>query len=348
MTAALYIVIMLITFYMGGVYRNTPLIVLSFAEAAFFVLMLITAFISVSCIKTHFKKNMSYGYKNTEFKIPISVVNKSAFPINKAAICYRYFYVNKKENKAKKATFVVDVRSENTVNISVMGKYCGILKVNTYKVKAGDYFSIFFLSHKLQESADVLIMPEEKAIKIQKSSNIYFNDISDKAHDSQGDSQEINQIRPYRSGDSFKNIHWNISARTDELYYKEFTDTGRETIRLFIDIKSRDIADLKRTDAFYELCSAVILGLLENMGNADVYWKDNENIKNITVSNKNQVQSVLTELYYSKIGENGYSPDTENSFVLNCDLELYFGNKLIYKFSEENYEEEIMTSSFIL
>ena len=143
---------MLITFYMGGVYRNTPLMVLSFAEAAFFVLMLITALAAVSGTEQHFKKDMSYAYKGSKFTVPAIVINRRHFPINKAVVAYRYFYINKKENKAKKAVLSVEQRSEKTVDLSAVGNYCGILKVNIFRNRAGDFFNIFRLWRKADEA----------------------------------------------------------------------------------------------------------------------------------------------------------------------------------------------------
>ncbi len=347
MAALLYFSIILITFYIGGVYRNTPLIVLSFTEAAFFVLMLITALISLLGTSCRFKKDINYGYKNTRLRIPAAVSNRAFFPINKGVLFCKYFYTSKKENKAEKTLFSAEGRSEKRIYIDVTGKHCGILKVSAFRIKGGDHFNLFRISRKISADTDIVVLPAEKALNIYKESNIYLNDISDNTHSAQGDSQEIYQIRPYRSGDSFKNIHWNISARTDELYYKEFTDTGRETIKLYVDMKDMDREDLKRTDAFYELCSAVILGLLENMGNIDVYWTDNDAVKNITLTQRAQLRSLLTELYYSK-ASTSRPYGSEDRFVFNKALELYFGNKLIYRFSEDNYEEEITTGRFAL
>ncbi len=345
MVAIIYIVTIFITFYTGGICRSVPLMALSAVECVilFIMLALSTAFIlSISC---KFTKDISYGCKNKELKLPVSISNSGYLPQNRVYFCYRYFY-NGKKVVNKKFRTSINGKSKRTVNISVFGNYCGIIHVCSKSIRTGDYLGIFRLFKKHSDVTDVLIMPSEKPIELIKKNEAFYNDISERTSNNDGDSMEIQQIREYRSGDNFKNIHWNISARTDELYYKEYSNSARETISALIDIDSTDISRAEKADAFYELCSAVLLGIYNNIGNVEVYLTDGA--APMLISDKKDIQNVLTKIYYANTDKKVNISRFEEGFILNSRLELYYENKLLQSFSYENYENEIISAKLII
>ncbi len=340
MTAIVYIITALITFYAGGICRSAPIMTLSVVEGIVFALMLILCIFQLKNIRCVFSRNISAGYKNTEINVPLKIYNGSFIPQTNTTLYCKYRQSNDKKGKKIKIKTSVSGNSHKSINAVVKGEYCGIIHLYSQKIKTGDLLGIFRLSKKWRSAADVLVLPAEKALSIKRSGNTPYNDFGEKSSGINGDSREIQQIREYRSGDSFRNIHWNISARTDELYYKEFGNTQRETVTLVIDIDKEDIADTKNADAFYRICSAVILGLFENMGNVSVQLSDGA--APMLMSSKEDMRDILTRLYYHNPDKTIFS-NVESCFLLNSKPELYSDKRLIHRFSRENIENDIDT-----
>lgn len=57
------------------------------------------------------------------------------------------------------------------------------------------------------------------------------------------DPYEIRQLRPYQPGDSLRDVHWKLSARTEELLSKQYGGQEEYCARLFLDLRTT-----KKTD----------------------------------------------------------------------------------------------------
>lgn len=349
----IYIAIMIITFYIGGIYRNMPVTVLFIAEAAIFVIMLITVLISRRGISCAFKKDIGCCNKDSRVKREIIFKNNSPFTILRLTYKIRSFYISPKENKAKKYKLSLSRKSSISSQPEIQGKYCGIMHIRAYNVRVRDYFGIFNIKSRAEAKSDLLIIPTEKPLKFKKrmSATDYDRELIEGVLNKGHNSQEIHQLRQYQPGDSFKNIHWNMSARTDELYYKEFKDTESSRVKLFIDLRGKDSTDLNKTDAFYELCSSVILGLLYSLGTTEVQWFNKGRKESMVIKESTGLKSILTRLYYCTT-DREIKPHSlyknEDYFIFNTNLELYNGKSLIYSFSDKEWENQIKVEEFII
>ena len=165
------------------------------------------------------------------------------------------------------------------------------------------------------------------------------------------DSHEVHQLRLYRYGDPVKNIHRNLSARTDEIYYKEYKATESSNARLFVDIKGLTEKDIKEADIFYELCSSVILGIFDCLGAVDVQWYNGGRREKMTLRERAGIRNILARLYSCKTDKSTDIKDTdkaENCFMFNTSLELYADRRHIFTFSREGWEEQIKTEEFMI
>lgn len=347
MTVILYIILTFSTFYIGGIYQNNSIMALFLCETIIFILMLIIALILKHNIKCNFKVNKDIAYKNNNIKSDLYFENTSIFPILKFKFLYKWYYVSKNENRPVKGIGSTNSKDIFLPKINIEGKYCGIMYLNIYKIKVYDYLNIFKLKCKANTTKEIAILPVKKEIKfipisIRTEKNLTDNEIDI------GNSPEISQLKEYIIGQPMKSIHWNIFARTDELYYKEYSDTDSNTVLFFIDLKDLDRTHLKVTDSFYELCSAIMYGLLKNVGKIKVCWISNRGITEMIVNDKSEVNNILTRLYYADIPKKDYNFMEDNIITLNSKLELYVNRKLALQFSADNYENEIITKEIII
>ena len=45
----------------------------------------------------------------------------------------------------------------------------------------------------------------------------------------------VSDLRPYQTGDDWRTVNWNVTARTGELYVKEFTEERELIVMLLVD-----------------------------------------------------------------------------------------------------------------
>ncbi|MCM1113772.1 MAG: DUF58 domain-containing protein [Muribaculum sp.] len=178
------------------------------------------------------------------------------------------------------------------------------------------------------------------------------------------DVREVWQYREYQSGDSMKNIHWKLSARSDELWVKEYSKADARRVGLFLDLTERENPDLQRRDAFYEIFLALFLGILEKYDSLYLYWFDwnRKTWAEERVSDAEQYRVILPRLYEAgwipaeKMDEKTYREE-KNAHIgravlqLDADLRLSYegGAALVLKrFSLERYRQEIAEQKVVI
>ena len=354
MKCLIFVILAIVTFYVGGIYRDSAIMTLFVCEGVVFFVMLITAEIMKFGIKCYFKEGRIYITKDRNFKIAPCFENKGILPVFKFTFKYRYFYKNKRENKALKISSAVNKKSKVLPKINVRGKYCGIMKVNIYSVKAADYLGIFKAGCRCKAESEILVFPREKKISFVPLGEALKGkgDRGEKEGAKGGEnSMEIHQLKPYEWGEPVKNIHWNLFAKTDEIYCKEYSEREDSNIIVYLDLRKIDRDNLEMTDGFYEICQALMLGVLESFGSCEVCFIKGNEIYSRNFNDREDLKDIMTELYYAekteKFSGNIFDGD-KNVIMLNCDLELFFNGKKLYGYSSENCTEEILKNEIAI
>lgn len=354
MRCVIFVLLAIVTFYVGGIYRDNAIMTLFICEVIVFFVMFMTAEIMKFGIKCYFKDKRFFISKGKSCKTAVCFENKGFLPVFKFTFKYRYFYKNKKENKAFKISSAVNKKSCAYPKPVVTGQYCGIMHLNVYGVKVTDYAEIFKVRCRCKAENEILVFPVEKKI----SFDIFSNNLNGNMESSEkegrrggGNSQEIHQLKPYEWGDPVKNIHWNLFAKTDEIYCKEYSDTENSNIVIYLDLKNRNTDNLKMTDGFYEICQALMLGVLERFGGCEICFVSGSKIYSRNFTDRENLRDIMTDIYYAEKTEKNSSnlfKDDKNVITLNCDLELFLNGRKIYSYSAENYIEEILNNKIAI
>lgn len=257
-------------------------------------------------------------------------------------------------------------RGESVFQFEITGRYCGIMTVGVVRLRVYDYLALFCASGKVQETVEMAVYPGGQALNLDR---LFPGDWADSGFMEQtapgsGESgSEIRQLREYRSGDSGRYIHWNQSARTGRLWVKEYEKESDARACLFLDLDGLGDGDIRKRDAFYELLSALILGLLEKVRMVRVRWYDcrRKCFEEKEVGDRGQSRELLLMLYrmyqggscgeMGRTGGEAMSPaetgsleaqEAGQSFLtLDGDLRLYWKGELVCGFSARHLEDQI-------
>lgn len=351
MRTVVYILIMFITFYIGGVYRDETIIVLFCVEAVFFVFLLLSVCVMKWGFDCKFKENRIYSVKGSEGRDTLIFINRGFLPVFKFYFKYKNYHIKDSESKGKRISGCINKKSETVYKLNVTGEYCGILYIKVYGLKICDHMNIFKLKKRMTVENEVFLLPDKKKIKFlcEKKYGYENKEYGEKGGSESG---EIRQLKLYEDGENVKNIHWSMYARTDELYSKEFEDEKESNVLIHINLNDINIFDLKNTDRFYELSSALMFGVLESFGSSNVLWFDNKKIVSVKLKNENDVKDILTQIYnireISEKYEKNILSKHKNVIEINFGGELLVNGRVVYKYSAENYIDEINKNEIVI
>lgn len=108
--------------------------------------------------------------------------------------------------------------------------HCGLLQCQLKRMKVYDYLGIFALPLRGERKCGLLIDPLPKAIPPEELAQKKLCRWKPKP----GGFAENHELRDYRPGDSIRQIHWKLSAKTGDLILREpmVPEYGRVLVRL--------------------------------------------------------------------------------------------------------------------
>ena len=114
----------------------------------------------------------------------------------------------------------------------------------------------------------------------------------------------------------------------------------------------------EEADAFYELVSALVLGLLKQTASVLVGWHDGAGTTaDMKVGSGEQCRELLLHLYrrwlpgWDYISQTAWEPENGSlGGILKLDMRLglYRNDTLLYTFSADNLEEQITGGKYVL
>lgn len=360
MKKCIYLLSCLITFYLAGMFHSRFLMLLFAAECLLYMIMFIQS--------RYFKKSLNLQLlpvsgdlrKNNHSKYEILVINKGKIPITRVKI---KMVVSYRQQQVKQEAIVYGCAGtgENIrLSLNMSAGYCGLIDLWLDHVWVYDYLALFHPRVRLQSVTTAAIFPAEKAMLINASANgSHEHEIIEEfiAQPDRGDSLEVRQLREYIAGDSFRQIDWNLTARTNKLWSREYEKEQDQDLSLYLDWRSEETPMIGQMDAFYEALSALVLGLLKERMTIQVWWQSAGNDKTgqpaglayRTITQNGQFRELLYSLYQEPwpnkknqaLSTVNQAPEGWNGIWLDIKLQIFHNGKLIFRFTKENFAEDI-------
>lgn len=348
-----FLILILATCYLAAMYRSLPLMALGLTELLLFIILFI--------LSRYFRRKLTAGFSQQSGSAEdgvnticrISVRNSGRLPVSRIALKLRVRYARESKSKKKKL-YGGSERGESNLEFQVRAEYCGLIWVQIDWLRAYDYLSLFSSKKGLKEEMRIAVFPKEQALHIEIPVSWWEESRSsgDQTVSRPGDAyNEIRQIREYRTGDSNRYIHWNQSAKMDQLWIKEYEKETDSQIHVLADIKDISNASQSELSAFYKLLSALVLGLLKEAAAVRVYWYQS-NIRSFVsknITNTDQCRDMLFSLYQENLDQESSQTQEvteemsfdQNLIKLTLNLALFEGNMLLHQFSSERLLQEI-------
>ncbi len=202
---------------------------------------IIYAVLRLSIVKL--KVQLSVGsrtvYPNSPVKVSLSVINGFILPITRCEVklkCKYHYYEEENELSLNTPVFIDNVQ---TTTFTVYPKHLGKIYFTVDELVVYDFLGMFKIKVPYPCKCEVNVMPDMERNNILISRAFYFKaEESDSFSQERGgdDPSEIFQIREYREGDKLQRIHWKLSAKKDDMMYKEGSLPIQTSATMFVDL----------------------------------------------------------------------------------------------------------------
>lgn len=329
------VIVAFAAFYIAGAYRLTPLMIFSAAALLTLPVMFAASRLLRRSVSAEFKSETGAAAVNTEYQCNISCKNQSRLPVGR--FCVRVSCGYGSERPLKKRLYgSLEPKSDGELSFDVSAPYCGLLRVRADRLYVSDFLGLFSAAKRIESETSIAVFPRENHTDISLAPSFGMNGFAGSSAVRGGDDLEVKQLREYRGGDSAKLIHRNQSARTGTLWVKELEKQTDFIAELYL-ISGKETT-IKRMSAFYEILSALILGLLDSAAAVRVYFGGHTS--GFTVNRGEQVRALLLDVYKTGIGSIR-APQNPDTITLSTDLELCSGGAAVKKFTEDDYLNEL-------
>lgn len=189
--------------------------------------------------------------------------------------------------------------------------YCGVLELKLERAVLWDFLGVFSAGCRMtggMQELSVLPADPEKTEGFMGDPGGRTGDggaVGKRSGEEYGDDYEI---RTFRRGDTLRRIHWNLTAKTDELVVRDFGSRMEESTLVLLDLGyDKERPTREQWDRFLETVAGVSRKLLAAGYSHEVIWADREasRICRMPVTGEEERQWMLCGLLRASVYEAG-------------------------------------------
>lgn len=166
---------------------------------------------------------------------------------------------------------------EEAVSREVTMDHAGGYEYRLKRMRVYDWTGWFYLTKRLDQSAATQLLPNVYELPIQLSGAVknFFGE-AEVFDDLRGgtDHSEVFQIREYVPGDRLQNIHWKLSAKSDDLMVREYSLPKGCPIVLLLGTNGAGGLKPAQRNRFLQIAAAVSFALVDAQCPHIVSWYD--------------------------------------------------------------------------
>ncbi|MCR5836680.1 MAG: DUF58 domain-containing protein [Lachnospiraceae bacterium] len=273
-----YLIVMGVTVFNYFMYEDTIVKQLLGAEIIFFFVSIIYLILMRRNIRADLVPISEVAEKNKSVTIRVKVKNKSKFFSSNVTAFVSI------ENIANGKKKIIEIKipaisdSEKTGKKKVEMFQTGIYKITLLRVECNDVINLLSIKKKVNKSNELVVMPQMKLLMtdVTLRTQMFEGDAEEYSDRESGDDPtEIYQIREYTESDSVHDIHWKLSAKSDEILVKERAKPEGCPVVVWIDYNRKESRH-RNYEMTMDLIASVLLSIKEKGINHLVLWYDND------------------------------------------------------------------------
>lgn len=360
-----YVILAAASMHIALIYRNLAFLSIFYGQLFVVLLLAILNIISICHLEIFMNISENVVQIGQKIHVYITINNRSIFPTGKIEVKVNSFNLYSGKKEATKFYGSADGYSSAVLKCSYITKNPGNIEFSIKKVWSNDFLGILRLPlfKNYIYKYPIIVIPElyEVPVFIGKSQYRYIFEneaVQNSFKNSGNDTNSEN--RPYIVGDSFKDIHWKLSAKTDELMVRQKYGNFSSGTVFFLDLGTVKSDYIKK--CFIQAVLSISTSLLYNECSHYICWYDTklDDIAESRIEQENDSYSIVqecidkmsekhrenTDIYILK---NMYARkyNVQGSFAylaLNTEFELYVNDSKIIQYDYNNLKESILST----
>ena len=269
--------------------------------------------------------------RNAKGNLVVTIVNHSAYPHSKFNVFFRIRNAFGAEAYIHKISFYVGPYKTEEYVLPVSFKYCGLYRAELVKFASTDLFDLAGFTKTEQSVSEVVIMPHVAELSGSLDQITGTGEEEDDYTEEHGrgeDRSEIFDIREYAVGDKLQTIHWKLSAKSEQLLVKEFSDLSGDRFQILAELSYTDNREM---DSFFDLLWTVTQYFCKMRMKFSVCYLDSkDSLQRIGIHQEEDIVSVIMQLYYE-------NPRKEEDLSVKQVLQSDMTSKNAYLISNRAY-----------
>lgn len=172
-------------------------------------------------------------------------------------------------------------------------RYRGEYEVGISHIHIEDFLGLIRLNYKIPETKKIIVHPK---IEHLAKFDVFTTNSYESQSTSQGMVEDVSNImdmRNYRYGDSFRKIHWKLSARSNTWMVKNYQCTSDANVNLFVDLRQiySNETSIILEDKIVETAVAVLNYYLHRGISVNYMYFDHK-LEILKVSNRHEFENI--------------------------------------------------------
>lgn len=314
-----YLAVFLLTLYCFFLYDDEIVTIMLIIEILYFVASLLWLRNLKGKIDVSMEPVIPIAEKNQEIPIAVVIQNRSKVSGVHVKLLVRVENLFTGEKEKFWGATTVGSHEVEKVDFSLKVKNCGNIDISLETCWIYDVFCILKEKWVGKEVQRVGILPECHLVSVEvtRKTREFIADAQEYSDRESGDDpSEIYQIREYREKDSLHDIHWKLSAKTDELLVKEHGRPLGCVVLIWLNLQTNGKAGKNIPPVILEVVASLSLSLLEAECVHMVAWYEAENrkIQKKRISKEENVYELLNRLLYIESYQENVDSQYEDAF----------------------------------
>ena len=247
--------------------------------------------------------------KNGIINIVINTKYNSFIPLLNCKVKMTYENLFYPHNKIQEFVFPADTKGKGEYIIPFKVTKAGMFVLNANQINITDYLHLYTFSRPLNIKVEIPLLPEEISTPYYEKKRVTTSqkDREPTEITTMGGekTRDLKQLREYQPGDRIKDIHWSLTAKTDEIMVREFEEYKELYYLLFPILTSSENMDDKEDklqdtlDVFYSIGKDL---LKQNEPFTTAIYNSLDSTFSLSiVTDENELYEALFKLYGAKI-----------------------------------------------
>lgn len=331
-----YIILIAITFYMAVLYRSTAFILVGYGEIIAGVLMAAYLLYMAGKVTVHILPSADMGEVGEILPVDLLVANRRRLPVGKVKVRVQERYPMFGEKKT--TVFYATVpgggsrAGETRIRLGFMPKHSGRIILQIKNAQIYDFLGMLcfpIFRRRMGEEAILSIFPEKVMVPVMVGRNTrdYAQEKEEQIVRGESQPRESWQIRDYQPGDRLRDIHWKLTAKTEDLMVNERIAEIGCPVCMFLDYGevrkrgTRKKSLARNMEEYLKIALSISFSLVENGCSHYLVWYDagRQDVRRMEIRSQEEVY-----LFFQRLEDFGSAP--EGLTLEEWHQEKYRGN----------------------